>query len=99
MLVDLMVAVSGASASSRSHRLQQFAHAPNVIGDTSGHGRSNPKCLVDAAKVVEREPDHDGCAVVLKLLTETVREASESPKPHPYGEVLAFNVRRADPLR
>src|SRR5689334_6426919 len=62
----------------RSRGLQEFAHAPDMIANSRCHRRGRSQCLVDATEVIKREPDHDGRTVVLKLLAETVREASES---------------------
>lgn len=70
-----------------------------MVGNSSGHRRRGPQRLVDAAEVVEREPQHAGRAVVLKLLAEGIRQARESPHAHTDAEILAFNVTGADALR
>ena len=49
--------------------------------------------FVDAAKVVKREPKRHGRPVVLPLLTESVRQASEPARPHGYAQVLPLNNR------
>ena len=44
-----------------------------MVGDARSHRGRNAKRLMHAAEIVEREPEHRRCAVVLKLLAERVR--------------------------
>jgi hypothetical protein len=96
-----VVALGARSANrgGRSRGLQQFPHAPDVIGDASGHSRDYAKRLVDAAKVVEREPARNSGPVVLPLLAEGVRQPSESAKSHARAQIVALNDGCADALR
>lgn len=81
-----------------SCRLQQFPHAPNVIGDLRFHGGSNAERLVDATKIVEREPARDSGPVVLPFLAEAIRQAREAAKAHANAKILAFHNAGADAL-
>src|SRR5690348_16814565 len=67
-------------------RLQEFAHAPDVIGE--------PRCdrrLCEAtcehARSYTAVPEHDRGAVVFPLLTETVREPGKAAKAYPQRKV------------
>jgi hypothetical protein len=80
----------------KSRRLQQFPHGPNVICNPGSHRGRHAQRPVDATEVVERHPNHYGRAVILKLLTEGVRQARESADAHSDAEILALNVGRAD---
>ncbi len=62
------------------------------------HGRYADRG-VNPAEIVEREPQHKRGPVVLKLLREAVGQASESPNLHPHGEILTFDMRRANTFR
>src|SRR5712692_907144 len=97
-MVDLMVAVSGGSASSRSRGLQQFAHAPYVVRDPRSHRRGRAERLVDASEVVPAIPEHDRCPMVLPLLRKPVRQSGEPTKAHAKREVRPFHDGCADPL-
>jgi hypothetical protein len=52
---------------------QQFPQTPHVIRDPGCHRRRNPKTFVDAARVIEREPERDGSPMFLPFLVEGVR--------------------------
>src|SRR5436190_21654177 len=99
MLVDLMVAVWQKSVSIGSRGLQQFAHTPNVIGDLCFHRRSHAQTLVDAAEIIESEPERDGCPVVLPLLTKSVRQPCKSSRSHADAQILSLNNRGANSFR
>jgi hypothetical protein len=98
---DWGVALVAASAARETCReiscgLQQFAYAPRVIGDPSGHRGRNAKRFVNPAEVVEREPAGQRCPVVLPLLTEGVGQSCKSSRTHTDREILAFDMRRAN---
>ena len=71
----------------------------DVIRDARFHGRGDADRAMNAAEVVVREIQRKRRPVVLKLLRESVGQASESPNLHPHGEVLTLNVRRANTFR
>ena len=91
--------VADAATSGTLRGLQQFAHAPNVVRDPSGHRRSAAQRFVDSAKVVERKPARDSGPVVLPFFTEAIGKAREATKAHPQRQVAAFHNRSADALR
>ena len=51
-----------------------------------------------ATEVVKGKPACDGSPVVLPLLAEGIRQASEAPCTHSYRLILALHNRRADAL-
>src|SRR5258707_12297791 len=94
MLVDLMVAVLQKSETiGRSRGLQEFAHAPDVIRDPRCHRRRDSQRLMDPAEIEECEPKRVGCAKVLPLFTEGVREPCHAAHTHPNRKVLSLNMR------
>jgi hypothetical protein len=92
------VAASAESGSEESRCLQQFANAPDVIADASGHCGCATKRAVNSAEVVKREPDHQRRAVVLERFTEGIRESSESANAHADRKILSLDMRCADAL-
>jgi hypothetical protein len=65
-----------------------------MVRDPRCHRRRNTERLVDAAEVVERKPEHQGCAVILELLAERIGEPGEAPRAHSNREVLPFEGLR-----
>jgi len=53
---------------------------------------------MDANKIVVHEVKRNRRDLMLDSRGEAIREASEAAHVHPHGEVLAFNVGRADVL-
>jgi hypothetical protein len=70
-----------------------------VIRDPGGHSRRDSQRLVNPTEIVEGEPHRDGCPVVLKLLTESIREPGEAADAHSHGKVLPLDMAGADSLR
>jgi len=54
---------------------------------------------MDAPEVIPAVPEHDGSAVVLPLIAEAIREASEPAKFHPKRKVAAFHDGRTNAVR
>ena len=50
------------------------------------------------AEVIPSEVQSQGCFQVRPLFREGVRQARQSAKLHPHGEILPLNVRRANPV-
>src|ERR1700680_4701230 len=94
----VVVAVSARGGSNRaeSRDLQQFPHAPHVIGDPRLHRGSHPQRLVNSAEVVKREPAGERGPVVLPFFAECVSEPCKSACAHSNGEVLALDMGRAN---
>jgi hypothetical protein len=78
-----------ADAGEKSDNLR---NRPNMISDTSFHGRGYPQGLMDAAKIVMHGIEGDCMAQVIDFLAKTVCQASESAHRHPHGEILAFDL-------
>src|ERR1039457_7044470 len=92
-----MVEVLTASETIRGSRgLQEFAHAPNVSADASGHGWRHAKRFVDPAEIVEGEPKRNRCPMVLPFLRKRICEPGEPAHAHPRTEVAALHGARAD---
>jgi hypothetical protein len=53
---------------------------------------------VDTAEVVIGEVQSDSGSQVLPFFRERIREPSQTANLHSHGEVLAFDVRSANPL-
>ena len=64
-----------------------------MIRNPGGHCWRNPQRLVNAAKIIEREPACDSGPVVLEGLAEGVRQTCEPPKAHPRAQVAALDNR------
>ena len=64
-----------------------------MIGNFCLHRRRHAQTLVDSAEIVKAEPERYGRPVVLPLLTESVRQASEPARPHGYAQILPLNNR------
>lgn len=88
---------SGTSGGSRG--LQEFAYAPDVIGDPRCHRRSRAEGLMDAPEVIPAVPEHHGSAMVLPLFAEAIREPGESAKAHPERKVASLYYRSANAIR
>jgi len=58
----------------------------------SFHRRGNAQGLVNAPKVVMHVKQRDHRDVILKLLTEGVRQPSEAAHIHPHVEVLPLHI-------
>ena len=86
-------------ASTKSRCLQQFPHAPNVIGDASGHRGRHAQRFVNAAEVAKTEPAGERSPVVLPLLREGVREPWKPAGTHADRQVLPLDVAGANFLR
>src|SRR5579863_510383 len=93
-----IVVVVSAKVETSLGRFQQFADAPHMVRDSSGHSRGYAERFVDAAKVVKCKPAGHSGPMVLPLLTERVSQASEAACAHANGEVLAFDNRSANAL-
>jgi hypothetical protein len=63
-----MVAVGKAAVAIGSSRLQEFAHSPLMVRDSSLHGRGDTQAFVDAAEIVEGVPERDSSPVIFSLL-------------------------------
>jgi len=96
-----MMAVSATKESNpvESRSLQEFAHAPNVIGYPGFHRRSATQALVDTPKVVPGVPENDGSPVMIETLRERICEPRKSTQAHSQGEIAALDYRSADTLR
>src|ERR1700676_3299257 len=79
-----------------SRGLQEFAHAPYVIGDPRLHGGGYSQGFVYAAEVEECEPQRVSRSKVLPLFTESVRESCHAAHAHANRKVLPFDVRRGN---
>lgn len=66
--------------------------------DASFHRRSDPQGLMNPAKVVVHVKQSNHGGVVLKLLAEGVRQASESAHVHTHVEILTLHVASRDVL-
>jgi predicted methyltransferase len=62
-----------------------------MIAESSFHRWRNPQRLVNPAEVVMHEIQRNHVAVVLQLLAESIRQASEAPHGHAHREILALN--------
>ena len=69
-----------------------------MIRNPGSHRRCHADGFVNAAEVIKSEPARDRRPVV-PLLAEGVRKASEAPRAHPYGQILALHDTGADALR
>src|ERR1035441_6159126 len=69
-----------------------------MLTNTSFHCRGNTERLMDAHEVVVHMKQRDHSDVVIELLTEGVRQPSETPHVHSHIEVLAFHIAGADVL-
>jgi hypothetical protein len=67
-----------------------------MLTDASFHRRSDPQRLMHARKVVVHMEQGDHRNVVLNLLAEGIRQASEAPHIHPHVEVLSLHVACRD---
>jgi len=68
-----------------------FFQTPNVIGDASGHRRSNAQGLVNPAEVVIHKVQRDCGLVILNLLGKAIGQPGKAAHPHPHCEILPFN--------
>jgi hypothetical protein len=75
-----------------SSRSQQFPHAPDVIADSSSHCGRHPERLMATAEVVKGKPQHECCAVILKLFAEAVGQTGKAADAHSHREILALNM-------
>ena len=46
---------------------------------------------MNPAEVIEREPEHDSRAMILKLPAEAVSQPSKAADAHPHAEILTLN--------
>lgn len=60
------------------------------------HCRGDAQRFVNAAKVVEREPQRVCGLQILPFLAEGIREPRQPPHSHAERKILTFNMRRAD---
>ena len=67
-----------------------------MIGDAKLHRGRDPQGFVDAAEVVVGDIEGDGSRMVFELLAKGIGQTREPALLHPKGEVLAFDVGRAD---
>ena len=57
-------------------RCNEIVYAKQPRGHSRRHGRRNAQHAVDLNEVVDEVPERDGCAVVLNLFAEDIRQAS-----------------------
>src|SRR5271165_6878966 len=70
-----------------------------MIGQPRFYRWCDSQRLVNPAEVVVHVVQRNGVAVVLQLLTESIRQPREAPHGHAHRKVLALNKRCADVLR
>ncbi len=76
-----------------------FGNGPHMRPQASFHRRSNTERLMDAGEIVVRVEQRDHGDVIVKLLTEGVRQARKSSHLHSHVKILPLNVAGADVLR
>ena len=69
---------------------------PNVLTNARFHRRSNAQGLRNPAEVVVHVEQRYHRDVILKLLTEGIRQSGKAPHVHPHVEILSLNVAGAD---
>ncbi|SRR5258708_6900980 len=63
-----------------------------MLTDTRFHRRSNPQGLMNPRKVIVHVKQGDHRNMVLDLLSEGIRQASEAPHVHSHVEILSLDV-------
>jgi len=91
--VVVAVAVEHSSALCGFDHLLQRPYRPR---NSSGHRRSRPQGFVHPAEVVPAEVQRQSRAQIRAFFRESIREPRQSANLHSHGQVLTFNVRRAD---
>jgi len=71
---------------------QQFLQCPDVIRDPRFHCGSDADRAVDSHEIVVGKIQGERSVVILPLLTEGVRQPSESANLHSHGQVLALDM-------
>src|SRR5258708_22305963 len=66
---------------------------------SSSHSWSHAQGLMNPNEVVMHVENSQRCNVVLRLLAEGIRQASESAHTHPHREILTLDVTCTDVLR
>jgi len=75
---------------------QKFFDLPNMVGDSCFHRRRNANGLMNTDEVIPRRENRNSGFQMREFFTEPVRQASEAPKLHSYGEICALDVARAN---
>lgn len=74
-------------------RCKQFVYRPDVIGNSSFHGRSHAQALVYAAKIVVSEVERTRGFQVAQLLREGICQTGEAAYRHSQTQVAPFDIR------
>lgn len=88
-----------------SEKPYNLFQGPGRLRQPGGHSRGNPvvplrpEAQVRAAEVVVHEEQGNRGRVLLQLLAEGVRQASEAANAHPHGEVRPLHVASRKVLR
>ena len=69
------------------HR-DDFFHAPNMVGNTRFHRRSNPQRLMNPGKIVVHKVRRHGVFEVFQLLWKRIRQARKPAHLHTHREVV-----------
>jgi hypothetical protein len=63
-----------------------------MIRDAKRHSGRTAQRFMDAAEIVEAHPERYRCAMIVKLLAETICEPSAPAHLHPRGQIEALRL-------